>query len=1072
MKNKKVRSTSLGIALAAVFIFSLAGCGDKKSGSILGSVALEIDRIEVTGNYKTQYNLNEQLDIDGIEVTVYYTNGTSKTVAITASNITGFDTSTTGNKTITITYGTKIVTFGISVVNLAGIDRLEVTSNCKTEYNIGETLDLTGLEVTVWYLDGTSTVVTNISASNISGFDSSTIGAKTITITYGNKTVLFVITVVDSSLPSLNAVTADPDSGFGKSGATFIVTLAKAPGDPADTEIYYTLDGSAPGVTTFKYTSPITITLSDATVVLKAVAIKEGYNPSTVITATYTLVTVIEIEIAEPPTTTSYMLGNPLSTSGLKINVFWSDGNMENITSGFEIVQGITDNTGQCEVTVMYGGKYTSFFVYFADPTLETLDAPVISPGSGEVAFGTQVTISKGANNPVNTEIWYCFGNGIPSVGGSDSFKYTGPITLTKPTNISAIAVCEGWNNSSFDYRNYEFPPITISGNVDLFYSGGRYSFGGIVDVYDFSEITLSSIPKKLGRGEFDENGQWSVEIPPSATPRNLYFAVMGYFLSNYEKSNKTIQASNQDVSGVNLGLFASGNITLSGTVVAPVGGVAPYRVRVYVYNTYNTLGFVNLLGSYDIDNYSPANKNWSIPYIPSSTSTSRNLYFKVSCDVYADEATYRSNTYTSDVLPQIVTYLNKSDIALAPNMDSQTITWSGNCDITVDGGKPDNCYIDLCLNNTPPSENHGDDPPINNQRLAAVKLVSGSGNNWTWSVPIMKQSPSKTLYIKVTYDKGIESASKWVSGKTVSIGSNNVTTSDLGLINFGSIILSGTITSYKLNGAVMSPAEGGTGFTSGPAGSMQKGQFALRVYTTSTREFDSQVGQMKNTYYSPSGRPGEPAEGWYTDSPFSNPGGPPAGTLSTLPGAFTCRIMSFDVPTTVYIFAETNIFVQEGSEIRSKSCSVLVDTIQVGSTNISGKSYAPNFYIVPKINFSGTVGTVTIPAGVGTVPVGPNGENVFISICTTPVFDMTYANVVANGMGSSSGTWASIEPIESFASNTTLYFIVMVMGTDGFGYQKYTGISRTVKDTDVSGVAFGNLSFAAGDKFELPPGP
>ncbi|ACT00280.1 S-layer homology domain-containing protein [Paenibacillus sp. JDR-2] len=81
-------------------------------------------------------------------------------------------------------------------VSLTGI--AVTTPPAKTQYQVGESLDLTGLVVTGTYSDTTSNPVT-ITASNISGFDSTTTGTKTITVTLGGKTTTFNVTIVSNS---------------------------------------------------------------------------------------------------------------------------------------------------------------------------------------------------------------------------------------------------------------------------------------------------------------------------------------------------------------------------------------------------------------------------------------------------------------------------------------------------------------------------------------------------------------------------------------------------------------------------------------------------------------------------------------------------------------------------------------------------------------------------------------------------------------------------------------------------------------------------------------------------------
>jgi len=64
----------------------------------------------------------------------------------------------------------------------------------KTEYEIGDTLDLAGLIVTAAYSDDTTAVI-GVSELTAGGFDASTPGNKSVTITYNGKSASFTVTV-------------------------------------------------------------------------------------------------------------------------------------------------------------------------------------------------------------------------------------------------------------------------------------------------------------------------------------------------------------------------------------------------------------------------------------------------------------------------------------------------------------------------------------------------------------------------------------------------------------------------------------------------------------------------------------------------------------------------------------------------------------------------------------------------------------------------------------------------------------------------------------------------------------
>jgi len=194
------------IVLAAVIGFTLAGlsltgCDNGDGDKTLVSIAV------TTLPTKTEYTVGEILDLSGLVITATYSDGSTAAVSISAANISGFDSATAGQKTVTVSFGGKTTTFSVTV-NPAStvIASIAVTTlPTKTEYIVGENLDLSGLVVTATYSDG-STVTVSISTENVSGFDSTTAGSKTITVTYQGKTATFSVVVNPASSTAVTSV--------------------------------------------------------------------------------------------------------------------------------------------------------------------------------------------------------------------------------------------------------------------------------------------------------------------------------------------------------------------------------------------------------------------------------------------------------------------------------------------------------------------------------------------------------------------------------------------------------------------------------------------------------------------------------------------------------------------------------------------------------------------------------------------------------------------------------------------------------------------------------------------------
>lgn len=104
----------------------------------------------------------------------------------------------TAEITVTALDGEKTDQCTVTVKSSAVLDSISIQGPAKTEYQIGEELDLTGLIVTAHYSDG-STKELGADSYEVSGFDSAAAGEKTVTVTYEGKTAGFKITVKEDS---------------------------------------------------------------------------------------------------------------------------------------------------------------------------------------------------------------------------------------------------------------------------------------------------------------------------------------------------------------------------------------------------------------------------------------------------------------------------------------------------------------------------------------------------------------------------------------------------------------------------------------------------------------------------------------------------------------------------------------------------------------------------------------------------------------------------------------------------------------------------------------------------------
>ena len=159
---------------------------------------------------KLEYYVGDMLDLSGLELTGAYENNTTKTITegyeVNVSKLTE-----AGNITVTVTYCGQIVTF-IVVVHEVTITSVEVKEKPeKLVYEVGDTIDTSGIELIVTYSNQTTKTVTSGYSVNVTALN--TAGTVTVTVTYEGKTATFTVTVKAKEEPQGTALTSDVKVG-------------------------------------------------------------------------------------------------------------------------------------------------------------------------------------------------------------------------------------------------------------------------------------------------------------------------------------------------------------------------------------------------------------------------------------------------------------------------------------------------------------------------------------------------------------------------------------------------------------------------------------------------------------------------------------------------------------------------------------------------------------------------------------------------------------------------------------------------------------------------------------------
>ena len=383
-----------------------------------------VQNISLVGTPKTEYKYGDPLDITGLSILATKSSGSTETITVTESMVSGYDPNTLGNQTITIKYKSLTTSFNVNVVDY--VKDIEIVKPNKLVYALNEAIDLTGGTVTEIMASGATKTPIVMSIAMISGFDSSTEGVKKIKVTYSGFTKEFGITVQDlassmiiKTLPDkLDYIYGEPLDVSGgtieitkESGAKEVINITKSMvtgynpnklGSQVLTITYeqltkqYTitvtdyikkLQVTAPNKTTYEYGESLDLEGGKVSIIMASGAVKESVDLAAYMVSGYDatkagsqtikvkykdlegsfLVKVIDkvkgISMNTEPDKTTYKKGENLDVSGATIIVSKSSGKYV-IPVTQSMVSGYNpQNLGTQVITVTYEGYTTTFVI-------------------------------------------------------------------------------------------------------------------------------------------------------------------------------------------------------------------------------------------------------------------------------------------------------------------------------------------------------------------------------------------------------------------------------------------------------------------------------------------------------------------------------------------------------------------------------------------------------------------------------------------------------------------------------------------------------------------------------------
>ena len=147
---------------------------------------------------KSEYFVGDTFENGKLEL--IYSDQSKYEIMLTISMVTGFDTSEVGTKTLTVTYEDLSVTYTYEVKERPVIlEEIKVIS-LKSKYFVGDTFENGELELI--YSNETTKKI-DLTIDLVTGFDTSEVGTKTLTVTYEDLSVTYTYEVLENNVTDI-----------------------------------------------------------------------------------------------------------------------------------------------------------------------------------------------------------------------------------------------------------------------------------------------------------------------------------------------------------------------------------------------------------------------------------------------------------------------------------------------------------------------------------------------------------------------------------------------------------------------------------------------------------------------------------------------------------------------------------------------------------------------------------------------------------------------------------------------------------------------------------------------------
>ncbi len=450
----------LGCIIAGAFLLTryldTSGGGDEVQAAQSLTIVSEPDKLT--------YFVGEEIDARGITLEAAYADGSAETVT-QDFNLEPRTAEKVGTQTVTVTYNGAEATFEITVIQkqVSALYLEELPT--RREFAIGEEFDLSGMLIDVLYVDGSHEMITE--GYTFEPASSVEIGEEKVVVSYGEKSVSFVVNIVETVVDRIEVLEEPTKLGYyvGEAFDTSgLVILAEYPnGTTGEISSGFTV---SPEKFTETGTQTVTVTYGGKTLEFEVEVARAN---------------ITRVAVRTMPAKTAYEVGETLAMKGFSMWAYFDNGTSQIITNSYSYTPKTLTKEGTQTVTVTYLGKSTSFNVTVTNP------APT----------ATKITVAY-----MPTRTTYTVGDTLNTAGLSLTVHYSDGTTkgvtngfTCSPTSLNKsgkISVTVSYNGLTTSFNVTVNEPISAEGTCG---TKAKWSLKGSV-------LTIS------GTGEISSYGE------------------------------------------------------------------------------------------------------------------------------------------------------------------------------------------------------------------------------------------------------------------------------------------------------------------------------------------------------------------------------------------------------------------------------------------------------------------------------------------------------------------------------------------------------------------------------------